>query len=133
MYKLEVVTPTGHVFSGDVYQTVINTADGEIGILENHMLLLTTIKPGKLRIEKADGEVIEYAVTFGTLDVTGQKVIALVEECYEFDKINVEHEKQLLEEAKNALTSGGLSEEETKRYENQRDRAEALINLYKQQ
>ncbi|HIE59084.1 MAG TPA: ATP synthase F1 subunit epsilon, partial [Hydrogenothermaceae bacterium] len=28
MYRLEIVTPEGIVYSGDVYQTVVNTADG---------------------------------------------------------------------------------------------------------
>ena len=129
MYRLDVVTPTGSVFSGDVYQTVITTADGEIGVLENHMLLLTNITPGKLRIEKADGEVKEFAVTYGVLDVRGDKVIALVEEVFEFDKINVENEKKLLEEANQKLQNENLSEEEKEHYEKQRSRSQALLDL----
>ena len=129
MYRLDVVTPTGSVFSGDVYQTVITTADGEIGILENHMLLLTNITPGKLRIEKADGEVKEFAVTYGVLDVRGDKVIALIEEVFELDKINVEEEKKLLEEANQKLQNENLSEEEKEHYEKQRSRSQALLDL----
>ncbi len=129
MYKLDVVTPTGSIFSGDVYQTVITTADGEIGILENHMLLLTNITPGKLRIEKGDGEVLEYAITYGVLDVRGDKVIALVEEAYQLEEINVENEKKLLEEANNKLQSESLTDEERSHYEKQKQRAETLLNL----
>ncbi len=129
MYKLDVVTPVGSIFSGDVYQTVITTEDGEIGILENHMLLLTNIIPGKLRIEKGDGEVLEYAVTYGILDVRGDKVIALVEEVYKIEDINVESEKKLLEEANNKLQSESLTDEEKSHYERQKQRAEALLNL----
>ena len=132
MYRLEVVTPTGVVFSGEnIYQTVINTADGEIGILENHMLLLTNVLPGKLRIEKEGGDVEEYAVTFGTIDITGDKVIVLVEEAYKIDEIDIEREKQLLEEAQENLNKEGLTEEERKRYEKQKFRAETLLNLAK--
>ncbi|MGB9767204.1 MAG: ATP synthase F1 subunit epsilon [Sulfurihydrogenibium sp.] len=129
MYRLDVVTPLGNVFSGEVYQTVITTADGEIGILENHMLLLTNITPGKLRIEQANGEVKEMAVTYGVLDVAGDKVIALVEEVFELDEINVEEEKKILEEAKAKLESEGLTEEERAHYEKLKQRAEVLINL----
>ncbi|HEV09346.1 MAG TPA: ATP synthase F1 subunit epsilon [Sulfurihydrogenibium azorense] len=129
MYRLDVVTPLGNVFSGEVYQTVITTADGEIGILENHMLLLTNITPGKLRIEQANGEVKEMAVTYGVLDVAGDKVIALVEEVFELDEINVEEEKKILEEAKAKLESEGLTEEERAYYEKLKQRAEVLISL----
>lgn len=129
MYRLDVVTPLGNVFNGEVYQTVITTADGEIGILENHMLLLTNITPGKLRIEKANGEVKEMAVTYGILDVAGDKVIALVEEVYNLDEIDVENEKRLLEEANSKLQSENLTEEEKSHYEKQKHRAETLLNL----
>lgn len=131
MYKLDVVSPKGLVFSGDVYQTVITTADGEIGVLENHMLLLTNIKPGKLRIEKGTGEVQEIAVTYGVLDVAGDKVIALVEEAYELSSINIEEEKALLEEANQKLAQEGLSDQERETYQKQKERAETLINLAK--
>lgn len=129
MYKLDVVTPLGNIFSGEVYQTVITTADGEIGILENHMLLLTNITPGKMRIEKANGEVKEMAVTYGVLDVAGDKVIALIEEVFDLDAIDVENEKKLLEEANSKLQAEGLTEEEKSHYEKQKQRAETLLNL----
>ncbi len=132
MYRLEVVTPEGVVFSGeDIYQTVINTADGEIGILENHMLLLTNVLPGKLRIEREGGSVEEYAVTYGTIDITGDKVLVLVEEAYPIDEIDAEREKALLEEATEELQKEGLTEDQRKRYERQKFRAETLLNLAK--
>ncbi len=132
MYRLEVVTPEGVVFSGeDIYQTVINTADGEIGILENHMLLLTNVLPGKLRIEREGGSVEEYAVTYGTIDITGDKVLVLVEEAYPIDEIDTEREKALLEEATEELQKEGLTEDQRKRYERQKFRAETLLNLAK--
>jgi len=132
MYRLEVVTPEGVVFSGeDIYQTVINTADGEIGILENHMLLLTNVLPGKLRIEREGGSVEEYAVTYGTIDITGDKVLVLVEEAYPIDEIDTEREKALLEEATEELQKEGLTEDQKKRYERQKFRAETLLNLAK--
>ncbi len=130
MYKLEIVSPKGIIYSDDVYQTVVNTADGECGILENHMLLLTNVVPGKVRIEKEGEEPKELAVTYGVIDVTGDKVIILVEEAYELDEINVEREKELLEEAKTKLANQeGLSLEEIEKYEKLRDRAETLLKL----
>jgi F-type H+-transporting ATPase subunit epsilon len=93
------------------------------------MLLLTNITPGKLRIEKADGEVKEFAVTYGILDVRGDRVIALVEEVFDLDKINVEEEKKLLEEANQKLQNENLSKEEKEHYEKQRLRSQALLDL----
>ncbi|WP_457638998.1 ATP synthase F1 subunit epsilon [Persephonella sp.] len=130
MYQLEVVTPKGIVYQGEVEQTVINTSDGEIGILENHMLLLTNVVPGKLRIEKPESEPVEFAVTYGTIDVRGDRVIVLVEEAFEISEINVEQEKQILEEALSKLEQKEtLSLEEIEHLEKLRERAEVLLEL----
>ncbi|RUM48285.1 MAG: ATP synthase F1 subunit epsilon [Hydrogenothermus sp.] len=129
MYKLEIVTPEGIVYSGDVYQTIVNTADGEMGILENHMLVLTNVIPGKIRIEKEGEEPVEYASTYGVIDVAGDKVIILAEEIYEVDKIDAEKETALLEEATAKLESEELSEDEKIRYEKQKFRAETLLRI----
>ena len=130
MYQLEVVTPNGIVFQGEVEQTVINTSDGEIGILENHMLLLTNVLPGKLRIEKTEEEPKEFAVTYGTIDVRGDRVIVLVEEAFELNEINVEQERKILEEAVSKLENKeSLSLEEIEHLERLRERAEVLLEL----
>ncbi len=129
MYKLEIVTPEGIVYSDEVYQTVVNTADGEMGILENHMLVLTNVIPGKITIEKEGQEPIEYASTYGVIDVVGDKVIILAEEIYEIDKIDGEKETKLLEEAEMKLETEELSEEERERYEKQKFRAETLLRI----
>lgn len=129
MYKLEIVTPEGVVYSDEVYQTVVNTADGEMGILENHMLVLTNVIPGKIRIEKEGEKPLEYASTYGVIDIAGDKVIILAEEIYELDKIDGAKETELLEEAKAKLENEELSEEEKERYEKQKLRAETLLRI----
>ncbi len=130
MYKLEIVTPQGVVFSDDVDMTTVNTADGEIGILENHMLLLTNLKPGKITIEKEGQEPVEYAATFGTVDVAGNKVIILAEEVYKISEIDVEKEIKIYQEAKEKLENKeGLSLQEILKFEELKERAEALLKL----
>ena len=46
MIKVEIVTPKGLAFSKDVNSVNIPTAEGEIGVLEKHMYLMTLLKPG---------------------------------------------------------------------------------------
>ncbi len=132
MYQLKVVSPKGIIFQGDVYQTVINTAEGEIGILENHMLLLTNVIPGRLRIEKDEtGEnVEELATTYGTLEVRGDKAIVLIEEAFPISEIKVDEEKEILKKAEEKLSdSEKLSLKEIEYYEKLRERARILLEL----
>jgi len=132
MYHLEVVTPEGIIFKGDVFQVVVNTADGEIGVLENHMLLLTNIKPGVLRIEKDEVKenVEEFAITYGIIEIRGDKVIILAEEVFPVGDINVDYEKELLKKAEDNLqNSEKLSLKEIEYYEKLKERAKVLLEL----
>ena len=47
---VEVLTPEGEVFDGEVAQVSTRTAVGEIGILANHAPLLAALRPTELRL-----------------------------------------------------------------------------------
>ena len=49
-FEVEVLTPEGEVFSGEVRQVSTRTAVGEIGILANHAPMLAALKPAELRL-----------------------------------------------------------------------------------
>ncbi len=47
---VEVLTPEGEVYSGEVRQVSTRTSVGEIGILANHAPLLAALRPAELRL-----------------------------------------------------------------------------------
>ena len=49
-FEVEVLTPEGEVFSGEVRQVSTRTGVGEIGILANHAPLLASLRPAELRL-----------------------------------------------------------------------------------
>ena len=95
MIKVEIVTPKGLAFSKEVNLVNIPTVEGEIGVLEKHMYLMTLLKPGLVYFDgKADEGI---AVTYGFVDVTPEKVIILAEEAYTVGEIDVGKEKEEFE------------------------------------
>lgn len=73
---IEIVTPERRTFSDEVDSVVIPGLEGELGVLPNHAPLVTSLKPGELRITK-DGKVTELAVGEGIVEVM-QKSVAVV-------------------------------------------------------
>ena len=101
MIKVEVVTPKGLHFSKEVNSVNIPTAEGEIGVLEKHMYLMTMLKPGLVYF---DGKMENgIAVTYGFVDVTPEKVIILAEEAYNIGEIDAGKEKELFDQAVKGL------------------------------
>ena len=62
--RLEIVTPEAKTYSDDVESVVVPGAEGEFGVLPQHVALMTEIVPGELRIVK-DGQEMRLAVGSG--------------------------------------------------------------------
>ncbi len=50
--RLEIVTPENKAFSEDVDMVTLPGSEGELGVYPQHVPLLTTLRPGELRIFK---------------------------------------------------------------------------------
>ncbi|SHK23341.1 ATP synthase F1 subunit epsilon [Thermocrinis minervae] len=109
MIKVEIVTPKGLAFSKEVNSVNIPTEQGEMGVLEKHMYLMTLLKPGLVYFDGNPKEGI--VVTYGFVDVTPQKVTILAEEAYTVGEIDAGKEKALFEEANRKLATAQTLEE----------------------
>ncbi len=76
MVDVEVLTPEGEVFAGEVRQVSTRTAVGELGILANHAPLLAALRPTELRLHLSDSETVRYAQAHGWLQVFGNRARA---------------------------------------------------------
>src|SRR5713226_7794438 len=67
--KLEIVTPEAKTYSDDVDMVVIPGVEGELGVLPQHVPLMTQLKPGELKITK-QGQDSYLAVGEGFVEIT---------------------------------------------------------------
>ena len=78
MLHLEIVTPEKKVFSDKVTDVYLPGADGEIGVLDLHAALVTTLNAGELRYQK-DGSSHELAIGSGFAEISDDKLIILTD------------------------------------------------------
>jgi len=71
--KLEIVTPQATVFSEDVEMVTLPGVKGEMGILPQHVRLMTQLVPGEMIVRKS-GQDRFLAVGEGLIEVTGDRV-----------------------------------------------------------
>ena len=77
--KLEIVTPQGPIFSGDVKSATFPGIEGEFGVLDGHAPLMTTLIPGIITIKKEDGSKEVIAINSGYVEVTPGHTNVLVD------------------------------------------------------
>ena len=85
--KLQIITPEGLAYSEDVEIVGLRTADGEIGILPQHIRLMTQMLPGEMMVRR-NGHQQFLAVGEGLVEVTGESVAILTDMAIEAEKID---------------------------------------------
>ena len=85
--KLEIVTPDGKAYSEDVEMVTLTGVQGEMGILPQHIPLMTKMVPGELVVRKG-GRDLFVAVGGGLVQVTGTRVNILTDMAVAADKID---------------------------------------------
>jgi F-type H+-transporting ATPase subunit epsilon len=127
MVDVEVLTPEGEVFSGEVRQVSTRTAVGEVGILANHAPLLAALKPAELRLHVSDSETKRYAQAHGWLQVFGNHAKLLVEEVLPPEELDTATLKEQLADAEQRLAEADEGSGAQNRAQKDRDRAEAFL------
>ena len=129
MVDVEVLTPEGEVFSGEVRQVSTRTTVGELGILANHAPLLAALRPAELRLHVSDTETKRYAQAHGWLQVFGNRAKLLVEEAVAPDELDPATLKEQLADAEQRLAESEEGSGAQARAQKDRDRAEAFLAI----
>ena len=111
---VDVVSTQKSIFSGEARFVALPGEMGELGILPRHTPLITRIKPGAVRIDKADGSGEEFVfVAGGILGVQPGTVTVLADTAIrgkDLDEAKALEAKKLAEEAmKNAKSDIDLA------------------------
>ncbi len=115
MIRLELVTLKGVKFSEQVHEILLPTPDGQIGVFEHHMPLVSLGANGVISIRRkptdSDEALVHFASHGGVIEVLDDVVRVLVDEADHADEINeaeaqkaYEHAKQLLKESKDQVS-----------------------------
>jgi len=85
--KLEIVTPEAKIFSDDVDMVTLTGTEGEMGILPQHMPLMTQLVAGEIIAQKGK-DTIFLAVGDGFVQVTADRVAILTDMAIKADDID---------------------------------------------
>jgi len=94
----------GVKFDGDAYEIIIPTLDGEIGVLPDHMPLISVASHGAILVRKTpqerDDQREVFAISGGTVQVENNQLKVLVDEADNADDLNEQEVKEAFERAK---------------------------------
>ena len=115
-FALHIVTPEREVYSGPAQLLNVRTIEGDIGILKNHLDLVSPIGIGPIKVVFEDGSQRLGAIAGGFVRVTKEKTTVVASTLEWKDEIDLERAKQTVEKAKNYLKEP-YNDREQRRFE----------------
>lgn len=118
MIKFQLVGLTGKAFDDDVYEVIIPTANGSIGVFESHMPLVSVAAPGVISVRRqasdADTAMEHFATMGGVIEVDGKVLRFLADDVARAEEIAEEEAEAAIKRAreliKDAKSQVALSE-----------------------
>ena len=108
-FKVEIVNPEKSFLSKeDVREVVVPAFEGEMGILKDHIHLITFLRPGILRIEGSKES--EYFVEEGTVEFSNNTLIILSSTIIPLENVKGENISKMIEDSKVLLAKENLSD-----------------------
>ena len=128
-FPVEVLTPEGQVFAGEVEMLSTRTTIGSIGVLANHAPLMAMLEPTELRLYKSESEIVRFAQGEGYIQVVDNSALVLVEEAIAPEDMDRGAFESRLAEAREAAERAEEDSEERSRAEREVRRYEAFLKV----
>ena len=104
MFHFQLVSLSGKKFDDNVYEVILPTLDGEIGVLQDHMPLVSVATTGAIAVRRdakdPDAQREYFATNGGVIEVSDNALRVLVDEADHADGLNEAEVQKALDRAK---------------------------------
>ena len=107
--QVDIVSAEGEIHTGEAVMVFAPASMGEVGIAPRHAPMLTTLKPGEVRVQDAEGNEEAFYITGGMLEVQPTRVMVLADTALRGDQLDEAAALAAQQQAEKALE--GVSEE----------------------
>tara|TARA_X000000950_G_C13744448_1_gene589904 strand:+ start:501 stop:890 length:390 start_codon:yes stop_codon:yes gene_type:complete len=109
-FKVEVITPDQTILQSDAIEVTIPSFEGQMGILKNHIPLITFLRPGIISIK--NNEEIQYYVEEGTVEFSNDNLLILTSTASDLKNLNKKLVDNLIAKAQNDLSNAEKTDKE---------------------
>jgi len=107
--QVDIVSAEGEIHTGEATMVFAPAKMGEVGIAPRHAPMLTTLRPGEVRVQDVEGNEQSFYITGGMLEVQPQRVTVLADTALRGDQLDAAAALSAQQAAEEALK--GASEE----------------------
>jgi|TARA_B110000211_G_C14002833_1_gene519343 F-type H+-transporting ATPase subunit epsilon len=109
-FTVEIISPDKLIFNSDAKEVTIPSYEGQMGILNDHIPLITFLRPGIISIQNQEKK--EYFVEEGTVEFKNNNLLILTSTAIDLKELNQNFIEELLNNAEKKLSDNDSSDKE---------------------
>ena len=109
-FTIEIISPDKIILQAEAKEVVIPSFEGEMGILKDHIPLITFLRPGLVNIIDEDKKT--FFVEEGTVEFSNNILLILSSTAQELSKIDKNSLKNLIDDAEKKVKNENFSDKE---------------------
>ena len=109
-FKVEIITPDQKILSTEASEVTIPSYEGQMGILKDHIPLITFLRPGILRL--IDDKDRRFFVAEGTVEFSNNNLLILTSSAKEISEIDKDSLNSLISEAEQKIVDDKITDKE---------------------
>jgi len=111
-YKIEIVSPEKVIFSDkNVQEVILPSYEGEMGILKDHISIVSFLRPGIVKILKSSEDVNSFFLQDGIIEFYNNNLTILSSKIINIKNLNKEKIDQLITETEKILKDEKLNDD----------------------
>ena len=109
-FRIEIISPDKLIFNSEANEVTIPSYEGQMGILKDHISLITFLRPGIISIKNQEKK--EYFVEEGTVEFSNNNLLILTSTGRSLNSLNKSSVESLLNKAESKLKEENYSDKE---------------------
>ena len=111
-YKIEIISPEEMIFLDEnVQEVVLPSYEGEMGILKDHIPIISFLRPGTVKILKSSKNIGSFFVQDGIIEFFNNNLTILSNKIIDIKNLNKEKIDQLITETEKILNDEKINDD----------------------
>ena len=111
-FKIEIISPEKIIFSDNSKLVQIPSYEGDMCILNNHISIITFLRPGLVKVKKNDTEFEEFFVQDGIVEFSNNNLVLLSSSAENLKNLSKEFIDNLRTETENTLNKENITDQD---------------------
>ena len=109
-FTVEIITPDKSILKSNAIEVIIPSYEGQMGILKDHIPLITFLRPGLIYIKNENEK--KYYIEEGTVEFSNNNLLILTSNVKDLENLNKDSVDNMIAYAKKELDNDNSTDKE---------------------